>query len=145
MIHRLASSQPRLARRVRPRTRQMLTTLSGLAIFLTTAIRLAPNASATLPPPEPSIAPVSPPPPPAAAPAHLPLWAIVTILAATVVLSVATTLVTLALDHIRRGRRIPAAVTEPQASARRLPRPDPETGHAEILSSRQQAAMHDRH
>ena len=145
MIHRTAPSQPRLARRGRPRTRQMLTTLSGLAIFLTAAIGLAPTASATLPPPEPPIAPVPPPPPPAAAPAHLPLWAIVTILAATVVLSVATTLVTLALDHMRRTRRTPATVTEPQASARPLPRPDPETGQAEILSSHQHAAGHDRH
>ena len=144
MIHRPASSQPRLARRDRPRTRQMLTTLSGLAIFLTAAIGLAPTASATLPPPEPSIAPVPPPAPPAAAPAHLPLWAIVTILAATVVLSVATTLITLALDHMRRTRRIAAAVTEPQASAPPLPRPDSETGQAEILSSHQQAAVHDR-
>jgi hypothetical protein len=145
MIHRTAPSRPRLERRSSPRTRQTLTTLSGLAIFLTAAIGLAPTASATLPPPEPSIAPVSPPPPPTAAPAHFPLWAIVTILAATVALSVATTLVTLTLHHMRRARRTPAAVTEPQAGARTPAAPGPETGQAEVLSSHQAAAVHDRH
>jgi hypothetical protein len=54
-------------------------------------------------------------PGPAAAPAvptaaaHLPLWAVVTIVAATAVLSVATILITLTLEHRYRARRTPAA------------------------------------
>ena len=68
--------------------------------------RPAPAAWATSPPPAPSAAL-----PPAAAPVHFPPWAIAAILAATVVPSVATTLITLALEHTRRARRAPAATT----------------------------------
>jgi hypothetical protein len=53
----------------------------------------------------------SSPPPPTAAPEHFPLWAIAAILAATVVPSLATTLTALALEHIRRACRAPAAAT----------------------------------
>lgn len=141
MNHRPAPPQPHLAGRGIPRTRRTLTALSGPAIVLTAAIGLAPAASATLqPPPGPSATPV-PPPPPTAAPAHLPLWAVMTILAATVVLSVATTLVTLSLEHLRRARRTPTAATEPQAGPPTpVTTPEPETGQGEILSSHHYAA-----
>ena len=112
MNHRPASSQPRPPRRGIPGTRRMLAALGGLAVFLTAAIGLAPAAWATLPPPEPPAAPVPPPPLAAAAPAHFPLWAIVTIVAATVILSIATTLITLSLEHMHRARRTPAAATQ---------------------------------
>jgi len=113
MNHRPASSQPPPPRRGIPRTRRMLAALSGLAVFLTAGIGLAPAALAVLPPPEPSFAPVPPPPPAAVVPAHFPLWAIVAIVAATVILSVATTLITLSLEHMRRARHTPAAATRP--------------------------------
>lgn len=106
MNHPFASSRSRRVSRT-PRT---LARLGGLAIFLAAAaIGLAPAAWATSPPPEASSAPV--PPPPTAAPEHFPLWAIAAILAATVVPSVATTLITLALEHTHRARRAPAATT----------------------------------
>ena len=113
MTHRPASSQQRRAGRGIPRTRQAFTALAGLAALLTLAIGFAPAASASpWPPPEPSVPPPPPPPPAAAAPAHLPLWAVVAIVAATVVLSVATTLITLAAEHIRRARHTPAVAAD---------------------------------
>jgi hypothetical protein len=143
MIHRPASSQPRLARRGIWRPRRTLTTLSGLAVFLTAAIGLAPAASAALPPPEPP-APVPSPPPPITVPAHLPLWAIIAIVAATVVLSVATTLVTLSLEQMRRARYAPAAAAEPRAGVQTLSATaEPEAGHGEILASHQHLADYD--
>jgi hypothetical protein len=126
MNHQPAPSQPRRI----PRT---LAGLGGLAAFLTAAIGLAPPAWATPSPPTPSFAPVPPLPPPAAAPAHFPLWAIAAILAATIVLSVATTLITLALEHARWARREAAAILESNASA---PRPG-------SLAATQHAAAHD--
>ena len=131
MIHRPASPKPRRAARGIPRTRRTLTTLSGLAAFLTAAIGLAPAASAThVPPPEGGGAPPLPPPATTAA-AHFPLWAVVAMVAATVVLSVATTLITLSLEHLRRARRTPAATAEPVAE------------QAEILTSHQNLAGND--
>ena len=118
MIHRLASSPPRLARRHIPGIRRTLTTLGGLAVFVTAAISFAPTAWATPAPPEPSFAPVPPLPPPAAVPAHFSPWAIAALLAATIALSVAATLITLALEHARWARREAAAIPEPRASAR---------------------------
>ena len=136
MNHRPAPSQPRPPGRGTPRTRRMITTLSGLALFLTAAIGLAPAASAALPPPAPSAAPVPPPPPATAAPAHFPLWAIVAIVAATIVLSVATTLITLSLEHMHRARHTPAAAPElPAGSPSPFTTPEPEDEQAEILSS----------
>ena len=118
MIHRPASPQPRLAARGILRTRRSLTISGGLGAFLAAAIGLAPAASAIrLPPPGGGGAP-PPPPPPAAAAAHFPLWAVIAIVAATVVLSVATTLVTLAIEHMHRARRASAAMAQPQAGAR---------------------------
>jgi hypothetical protein len=97
-----------------------------------------------VPPPEPPVAP-PPSPPPAAAAAHFPLWAVVAMVAGVVVLSVATTLITLSLEHLRRARRMPAAAaTEPQVDA---PTPattaDPGAGQGEILSSHPHLADYD--
>jgi hypothetical protein len=144
MIYRPASSQPCPARRSVTRTRRTLTTLSGLAALLTAAIGLAPAASAIrLPPPGGGGAP-APPPPPATAAAHFPLWAVIAIVAATVVLSVATTLVTLSLEHLHRARRTPAATAEPQAG-HTTPTTTAEPGaeQVDILSSHQHLAGHD--
>jgi hypothetical protein len=64
--------------------------------------------------------------------------------AATVVLSVATTLITLSLEHLRRARRMPAAATEPRAG---VPTPataaEPEAWQGEILSSHPHLADYD--
>ena len=142
MIHRPAPPQPCLSERGTSRTRRTLTALSGLAAFLTAAIGLAPAASATLPPPGPA-APVLPPPP-TATPAHFPLWVIVAMVAAIVVLSVATTLITLSLEHLRQARRMQAAAAETQASA---PSPvatqEAEGGQGEVLTSHHYTAWHD--
>jgi hypothetical protein len=122
----------------------MITASGGLAAVLAAAIGLAPAASARLEP-EPSVAPVPPPPPLTAAPAHFPLWAVAAMVAATVVLSIATTLITLSLDHMRRARRTPAAA-EPQAGAlTSTATPGPQTGQAEILSSHDHTAGRGRY
>jgi hypothetical protein len=64
--------------------------------------------------------------------------------AGVVVLSVATTLITLSLEHLRRARRVPAAATEPPAGA---PTPataeEPEARQGEILSSHPHLADYD--
>jgi hypothetical protein len=87
-----------------PRT---LSGLGGLAVCLAASVALAPAAQATPAPPTHSLPPVPPPPPPATVPAaQFPLWAIAAILAATIVLSVGTTLITLALEHTRWAREI---------------------------------------
>ena len=95
-----------------PRT---LSGLGGLTICLATTVALAPAAWAAPTPPTPSFAPAPPLPPPATVPAHFPLWAIAAILAATIALSVATTLITLALERLRWARRQAAAIPEPHA------------------------------
>jgi hypothetical protein len=143
MNHRPAPPKQRPARHGAPRTRRTLTVLGGLAGFLAAASGLAPAAWATLPPPEPSTTPVAPPPP-APAPAHFPLWAIVAMVAATIVLALATTLITLAVEHLRRSRRTPAAAAGSQAS-RPAPAatPQSEAGQGEILASHHHAAGHD--
>jgi hypothetical protein len=66
----------------------------------------------------------------------LPLWTVVAIVTATVVLSVATTLVTLSLEQMRRSRRTPAAAADPQARAL-IPSATagPQAGHADLISS----------
>jgi hypothetical protein len=64
--------------------------------------------------------------------------------AATVVLSVATTLITLAVEHLRRSRHAPAAAAEPEPGAPApVVTPEPLTGQAEILSSHPHVAGHD--
>jgi hypothetical protein len=130
MNHPHVSPPPRAARSI-PSTRRTLTTLSGLAVFLTAAIGLAPAASAIrLPPPGGGGAPPLPPPATAAA-AHFPLWAVTAMVAATIALSIATTLITLAIEHIYRARRTPAPTARPQAYAYTppaTPRPQLEPG-----------------
>jgi hypothetical protein len=70
----------------------------------------------------------------------------VAIVAATAVLSVATTLITLALEHRRRARRTPAATAGLSAGAQ-IPSATAESpaGQGEILSSHQHLAGYDRH
>jgi hypothetical protein len=144
MIHRSASSQPRPAGRGIPRIRRWA---AGLAVAAIASLAGAPAALAgVLPPPGGAVTdPVPPPPPPAAAAAYLPLWAVVAIVAATAVLSVATTLITLALEHRHRARRTPAAagpqagMQPPSATA------EPPAGQGDILSSHQHPAGYDMH
>ena len=128
MSQRPASSPAPPAGRSIPRARRMIIACGGMAVFLAAASVLAPAASATPPPPEPSVAPVPSPPPLAAAPAHFPLWAVAAMVAATVVLSAASTLFTLSLEYMRRDRRKPAAAAETPPRAREPPAPTPETG-----------------
>ena len=145
MIHPSASSRPHLAGRGIPRTRRWAT---GLAVTAIASLAGAPAALAGHQPPGETITgpiPVAPPPAPAAAPAaaHLPLWAVVAIVAATAVLSVATTLITLSLEHRRRARRTPAAA-DPQAGLQLPSAPaEPLAGQGEILSSHQHPAGYD--
>ena len=145
MIHRSASSQPRPAGRGIPRIRRWA---AGLAVAAIASLAGAPAALAgVLPPPGGAVTdPVPPPPPPAPAAAYLPLWAVVAIVAATAVLSVATTLITLALEHRHRARRTPASAPgappgayTPSATA------EPPAGQGDILSSHQHPAGHDMH
>jgi hypothetical protein len=144
MIHHSASSQSRPAGRGIARIRRWAT---GLAVAAIASLAGAPAALAgPLPPPgAPVIDPVPPPPPPAPSAAHLPLWAVVTIVAATIVLSAGTTLITLALEHRHRARRTPAAA-DPRAGLQ-LPSAmaEPPAGQGEILSSHQHPAGHDTH
>jgi hypothetical protein len=136
MDHPLAPPQRRRAARFTPRTARALARLGGLAVLLTAAIGLAPAALATKPPPEPSFAPPPPPPPPAAAPAQLPLWAIAVFLAATVILSVATTLITLAVDRARWARDEAMDTPGAQPSARTpFTSPARYNGDVEIIDS----------
>ena len=118
------------ARRLRSRTRRMITTLCGLAVFLAAAIGLAPLASAILLPPDPvapAVVPASTPP--IATAADLPVSVIMTLAVGTVLMSVATTLATLALIR-RRDRRLRAAdpaqatVPAPALSPEEPPGPD---------------------
>jgi hypothetical protein len=143
MTHRPASSQPRRAGHGIPRTRRAFTALAGLAVILTTAIGLAPPAWAR--PWPPTDLPAPPPPPAAAAPAHLPLWAVVAMVAATVVLSVATTRITLAVEHMRRARHTPAVAADlPPVAPSPSVTPGPEAGQGEILASHHYTPGHDR-
>jgi hypothetical protein len=107
-------------RRPLPAARRALTVLGALLLSLAVAAAAGPAASATPPPPEP---PPGPPPPPPALPVPgLPLWAVLVILAGTIALSAATTLITLALHPTatRPGPRPPARAA---ATARHQPRP----------------------
>ena len=145
MIHHSASSQPRPAGRGIPRIRRWA---AGLAVAAIASLAGAPAALAgVLPPPGGAVTdPVPPPPPPAAAAAYLPLWAVVAIVAATAVLSVATTLITLALEYRRRARRTPAATAGPSAGAQTpSATAEPPAGQGDILSSHQHLAGYDRH
>jgi len=98
MNRQLARAQP-------PRIPRSPAGPGGLAVWLATAIGLAPAAWATPAPPTPSFTPVPPLPPPVAVHAYFPPWAIAAILAATIVLSIATTLITLAVERLSRVHR----------------------------------------
>ena len=105
------------------------------ALTVTAAAVLAAGGPASLAvplPPSDVSGPITPPPPTTTT-AHLPLWAVAAIVAATIVLSVATTLITLSVDRTRHARRTPAmaAAAEPQA------------GHGDILTSHHYRAAHD--
>ena len=143
MIHHSAPSRPRPAGRGIPRIRRWA---AGFAVAAIASLAGAPAALAgVLPPPGGAVTdPVPPPPPPAPAAAYLPLWAVVAIVAATAVLSVATTLITLALEHRLRARRTPAATAGPSAGAL-IPSAtaEPPAGPGEILSSHQHLAGYD--
>jgi hypothetical protein len=122
-----------------PRIRRWATGLAAAAIA---SLAGAPTALA-IPLPPPGTPP--PPPPSTTAAAHLPLWAFVTIMAATAVLSVATTLITLSLEYRRRARRT-AAAPGPLASPPTLPATAaPPAGLGDILSSHQHLPGHDMH
>jgi hypothetical protein len=144
MIHHSASSQPRPAGRGIPRIRRWAT---GLAVAAIASLAGAPAAlAAPIPPPGGAVTDPVPPPPPATAAAHLPLWAVVTIVAATAVLSVATTLITLSLEHRLRGRRTPASVPgAPPGVPTRPATAEPPAEQGEILSSHQHLAGYDAH
>ena len=144
MIHRSASSQPHLAGRGISRIRRWAT---GLAVAAIASLAGAPAALAgPLPPPGGAVTDPVPPPPSPPAAAHLPLWAVVTIVAATVVLSVATTLITLSLEHRLRGRRTPASAPgAPPGAPTRPATAEPPAGQGEILSSHQHLAGYDMH
>ena len=152
MTHPPVQTHRRLTR-CRARAGKMVTSLSGLAAFMAIAIGLAPAASAiNVPPPGISGATVAPPPPPSPSqvttvPAHFPLWAIVTVIAATVVLSVATTLITLSLAHLRRVRRAPAPAPAPAGAPIPTATPESEAEAAQdgALTGRPYAARQDTH
>jgi hypothetical protein len=66
--------------------------------------------------------------------------------AATAVLSVGTTLITLSLEYRRRARRTTAAAADPQVGAPTRPATaEPPAGQGEILSSHQHLAGYDMH
>ncbi len=91
--------------------------------------------ASSLPPPDGGGTPGPPPPPPSTtAVAHLPLGAVVAIVVATVVLSVATTLVTLSLEHMRRARIAAAAAPQPVAQTSPTTA-EPQAGQADVISS----------
>jgi hypothetical protein len=120
-------------RRPLPAARRALTILGVLVLSLAAMV---PAASATPPPPEPPVGP--PPPPPAVTAPGLPLWAVLVILAGTIALSAATTLITLALQPTATRRTPPPAgphrrpthdAPVPTASqARQAPMPGTGTG-----------------
>jgi hypothetical protein len=116
MIHQPASPQRRLAGRGIPRIRGRAASLIAAA---TPFLAGAPAALAGTRPDGGGGTPVIPPPPATAA-AHFPLWGAIAIVAATGVLSVATTLVTLSLQRMRRSRR-PAAAADPPLGAQPPP------------------------
>jgi hypothetical protein len=125
-----------------PRIRRWAT---GLAVAAIASLAGAPAALAVpLPPPGGATSDPVPPPPSTTAATHLPLWAVVTIVAATAVLSVATTLITLALEHRRRARRTAAAPRTP-ASPPTPVAAEPPAGLGDTLSSHQHLTDHHTH
>jgi len=75
---------------------------------------------------------------------HFLLWAVIAMVAATVVLSVATTLVTLSLEHMRRARHAGEPDAEPWAGDQPpATTAEPAAEQGEILASHHYAADHD--
>ena len=66
-------------------------------------------------------------------------------MAATAVLAVATTLITLALEHRRRARRTPAAAGPQPGTQSPSATTEPPAGQDDILSSHQHQAGYDMH
>jgi len=105
MIHQPASSQPGRPERSLRRIRRWA---AGLTMTATALLAGAPAALAVPLPPTDGGGPVIQPPPLTPA-AHLPLPAVVALVTASVVLPVATTLITLSVERMRQARRTPAA------------------------------------
>lgn len=141
MIHHSTPSRPPPAGRGIPRVRQWA---AGLAVA-TASLAGAPAALA-VPLSLPGGATGTPvTPPPATAAAHLTVWTVVTILAATVVLSVATTLITLSLEHRHRTRRTPPVPVPPADAQPVSIAAEPPAGQDDIISSHQHLASYDIH
>jgi hypothetical protein len=109
MIHQPVSSQPRPAGRGVHRIRRWAT---GLTVTATVVLA---GANGALAGPRPAPDGGDPIPPPVTTAAYLPTWAVVALVTATIVLSAATTLITLSLEQTRRARRTLAAPAEPPA------------------------------
>jgi hypothetical protein len=119
-------------RPVGPGMRRVRRWATCLTITATAVLAGAPAALAVpLPPPDGGGPP--PPPPPVTTASHLPLSVVVALVTATIVLSVATTLITLSLEQTRRARRTPAGIAEPQA------------GTDDILTSHHYRADYDKY
>lgn len=138
MTHSPAPARRRPARRGVPRISQMITAVGGLASFAAITIGLAPVASA-------AHVPLPPPTPATTAPAHFPLWAILTMIAATILLSVATTLITLYLARLRRAHRAAAPEPVPASTAITAATPEPKAAQDDILTSHPYAVTQDTH
>jgi len=97
--------------------RRSLTALAGLALMATTMASLAAPASADIVAPNDNGGDVLPPPPLApVSTSGLPSWAVLAIVAGTIMLAVATTLITLAITRNRLPRAVEATPggTHPQ-------------------------------
>ncbi len=108
-IQRSLPVQRRTARLRMPRPRWFISALSALAAFGAAVVALAPVASATYLPPNPAGPPaiLSPGVPPVITVPHLTVGLVAVVAASVVLLSIATTLITLSLIQ-RRGRLSPA-------------------------------------
>jgi hypothetical protein len=117
-------SRTRWPRRLLPRPGRMIAILGGLATLPITVIGLAPMASAAYLPPDPAAPSIIPPPlPGTSAAAQLPGPVIAALTAGTVLLSVLTTLATLALVRLRDRRLASASAPEPETAPDHVPDP----------------------
>ena len=127
-------TRPHTDRRDFSSSHRLATTFIGMASLLALAIGLAPTASATYLPPNPAAHPVIPPPLASPVPAHLPGWVIAAMVAGTMVLSIVTTLATLALSRWHDQRQ-PAADADQVTESITAPSPEGQSGRADILVS----------
>jgi hypothetical protein len=131
MIHPNAPSQPRLARCAIPPIRWSVTCITAAAIAWLAGARDA--FAVPLPPTDGGGIQIAPPPTDTMA-AHFPLWGAIAMVAATVVLSVATTLVTLSLQQLRPVRT-PAIAAEARPAAQTVSTTaEPMAGHGDIAA-----------